>query len=475
MKLREVTFMFLFYFSAFAMLAAFTAYGMAAGKRGDKKDYSLGGRKAGTAGVTGILLGALVGGASTVGTVQMAYSYGMTAWWFTLGGGIGCLILGLRFAAPLRAAEITTVADYLENSYGKYGRMISLTATLSSSLGTFISVCAQFLSCIALIRGIIPIPAALATAIAAISIWSFIAAGGIKSFAALGKAKIAILFAVLVICAAAAALKNGALPFRTLPFHPCFNLFGRGFFPEAGYLLSMIAGVFTTQIYLQSIAAARDIKSARAGALASALIMPLMGIMGCWVGLSMRAAGVDVSPDMALSWFIANNFPPLIGGLIWGGILITVIGCAAGLILGIATNISKNFIPVRLKAEYERNSGCIEKILVTVMTAAAAFFAVGGAGSMILEWSFISMGLRGSGTFLPLIIAVLRPQALAPSWALASSVGGLAAMLLWAVARLPGDPLFAGLSVSALCVCVGLFFSKNQKGSGLIIQRKERG
>lgn len=104
--------MLLFYISAFALLALFVGTGIVIGSRGaGKKDYSLGGRKAGAAGVTGILLGALVGGASTVGTVQMAYTYGMTAWWFTLGGGIGCLLLGLRFAVPLRSSEITTIAE----------------------------------------------------------------------------------------------------------------------------------------------------------------------------------------------------------------------------------------------------------------------------------------------------------------------------------------------------------------------------
>lgn len=71
--------MTLFYLSACALLALFFAAGLVLGSRGPKKDYSLGGRKAGAAGVTGILLGSLVGGASTVGTVQMAYSYGMTA------------------------------------------------------------------------------------------------------------------------------------------------------------------------------------------------------------------------------------------------------------------------------------------------------------------------------------------------------------------------------------------------------------
>ncbi|WP_279010017.1 sodium:solute symporter family protein [Synergistes jonesii] len=454
--------MLLFYFSAFALLALFIAAGVVVGGRGGKKDYSLGGRKAGAAGVTGILLGALVGGASTVGTVQMAYGYGMTAWWFTLGGGIGCLMLGLRFASPLRASEITTVADYLEKSYGDRGKAIALAATVSSSLGTFISVCAQFLSCIALIRGVVPIPAWLAALVAALSIWGFIASGGIKSFAALGEAKIIILCVVLVTCAAAAAFRNGAAPFVDLSFQPWFNVFGRGFFPEVGCLASMIVGVFTTQIYLQSIAAAKDIRSARAGAFTSALLMPQMGLLGCWIGLTMRASGVDVSPDRALSWFIANNFPPLVGGLIWGGILITVIGCAAGLILGVATNISKNFIPATVKRKYE-GGGRVEQLLVAAMISIAAFCAIGGAGSMILEWSFVSMGLRGSGTFLPLIVAILRPGALPPSWALASSAGGLAAMLLWAALRLPSDPLFAGLALSSLCVGAGLFHAKNKR------------
>ena len=76
--------------------------------------------------------------------------------------------------------------------------------------------------------------------------------------------------------------------------------------------------------------------------------MPPMGLLGAWIGLSVRASGVEIAPDRVLSWFIMESFPPLFGGLIWGGVLITVVGCAAGLILGIATNITKNFIPKKI-------------------------------------------------------------------------------------------------------------------------------
>ena len=50
-------------------------------------DYSLGGRAAGIPLVTGAILGTIIGGAATLGTAQLAFSFGLCAWWFTLGSG----------------------------------------------------------------------------------------------------------------------------------------------------------------------------------------------------------------------------------------------------------------------------------------------------------------------------------------------------------------------------------------------------
>jgi hypothetical protein len=50
-------------------------------------DFCQGGNKAGVGIITGTIMGTLVGGASTVGTAQMAFVYGFSAWWFTLGAG----------------------------------------------------------------------------------------------------------------------------------------------------------------------------------------------------------------------------------------------------------------------------------------------------------------------------------------------------------------------------------------------------
>ena len=142
--------------------------------------------------------------------------------------------------------------------------------------------------------------------------------------------------------------------------------------------------------------------------------------------------------------------------------------------LGIATNIAKNMIPRERLADYaarSQNKGpaaalakaassISETALVAIMTTAAALIGIATTGSMILEWSFLSMGLRGAGSFIPFVLAVLRPGLLPPIWALCSCCGGLAAMLAWAFARMPGDPLFAGLAVSAVFAACGIIFNK---------------
>lgn len=65
------------------------------------------------------------------------------------------------------------------------------------------------------------------------------------------------------------------------------------------------------------------------------------------------------------------------------------------------------------------------------------------------------MSIRGAGTFLPFTIALLAPGQLKPRWAFLSGLSGLLVTLTWPLAGLPGDPLFAGLSISALCCVCG--------------------
>ena len=57
--------------------------------------YSVGGRSAGVPLVAGSIAGTVVGGGATIGTAQLAFNFGLSAWWFTLGSGIAFILMGL--------------------------------------------------------------------------------------------------------------------------------------------------------------------------------------------------------------------------------------------------------------------------------------------------------------------------------------------------------------------------------------------
>ena len=76
-------------------------------------DFDVGGKRAGAVEVAAAIMGTLVGGSSTIGTAQLAFDYGMSAWWFTLGAGIACLILALVYAIPLRRSGCSTLVGMI--------------------------------------------------------------------------------------------------------------------------------------------------------------------------------------------------------------------------------------------------------------------------------------------------------------------------------------------------------------------------
>ncbi len=449
--------------SAVLMMSAFIVAGIWFGRKSSScHDYSMAGKECGTLGVSGVLLGSLVGGASTVGTVQMAYQWGLSAWWFTLGGGLGCLLLGVWFAVPLRRSGMETIPGFLSLSYG---RAVGNVTILASVTGTFISIVAQFLSGDALLRGVFPASGHASILLIGILILSFIFMGGLKSFSAIGVGKIVLLYLTLAICAAATV--RGLLSFQGVPVHlpidPFLNIFGQGIGKGLSAGLSLITGVLCTQIYIQAVFAASTPETARKGALLSALLMPPLGILGVIIGIGMRKTGVVVESSSALSYFIGVNFNPLLGGLLWGGILITVIGTAAGLTLGVATNIVSDLVvpSLRLKASETRKAWAT-RTAVLIIVIASGMIGIMGQGTMILRWSYLSMGLRASGTIFPLAAAVLAPERLSPRMALISGSAGLLTTLLWPLAKIPPQPLFAGLAVSGLVAIAGISCRKGK-------------
>ncbi len=422
--------------------------------------------KNGAAVVSGIIIGTLVGGSSTVGTAQLAYTYGMSAWWFTLGSGISCLVLALVYTRPLRRSECTTLVGIIRKEYGATAGM---TASILNAIGTFINIISQIISATAVIAVILPELSLVPSVIcAAVFMALYVIFGGTKGAGVVGVAKTVLLYVAMIGCGLIVLrIVGGITPFVDMVQgidNPegvnFFSLFARGMGHDLGAALSLLLGVLTTQTYAQGIFTAKSEACARRGALLSAALIPPIGIGGILVGLYMRANAAlyaGVTAKTALTTFVTAHVPPLLAGIILATLFIASVGTGAGLSLGIATVLNKDII-CRITTRFDGaiRTGRMEKVWIVLILAVAGVLSCGSLGDVILQFAFMSMGLRAAVVFCPLCAALFLPGRIGKRRALAAIIAGPASVLAGNLMRLPFDPLFLGILIALFIMATGI-------------------
>jgi len=431
-------------------------------------DFASGGGKTGSLIVAGAIMGTLVGGSSTVGTAQLAYEYGLSAWWFTLGGGLACLILAVEFVKPFRKTGESTLVGIISREYGATSGML---ASILSSIGTFINIISQMIAATAVIAVIFPSLGTLpALIIAAVLMALYVIFGGVKAAGSVGILKLILLYVAMIGSGIIVLfLSHGFTPLsdaihtieRTSAssgnYVHYFSLFSRGIGKDLGAALSLVFGVITTQTYAQAIFAGKSDQAARKGALISACMIPPIGIGGILVGLYMRTHFPPESGMIAknaLTHFILEYMPAPLAGVVLATLLIAVVGTGAGLALGISTIVSNDIVKkVTHKIDDPKKNLVFCRVCIIVILAVAVVLSNGSLGDMILNFAFMSMGLRGAVVFVPLLDALWIKGRIDKKFVIASIIISPLCVLVFGVAKLvPFDSLFVGIA-AGLVIC----------------------
>jgi SSS family solute:Na+ symporter len=425
--------------------------------------YSLGGRSSGSALIAGSIAGTAIGGGATVGTAQLAYTLGLSAWWFTLGTGIALILMGLFYARPLRRTCLETIPQYLVLNYGQNAGPLS---SIISSIGIFISAVASCLPGIQIIAAIFAIAPWAAAIILILLIAAYVFFGGMKSAGISGIMKMVIIWVTLFIAGVSAMLALRDLPDLpgVFPPFPWFSLFGQGIWTAMGNLGSLIIGIICTQTYIQAVFSASDSRTAAAGAFTAALIIIPVGLPSVAIGMYMHAAAPDVLPILVLPLYLIQYQPAWLGGIGLAGILISIIGSIAGLALGIGTMVSRDICYELFNIKSGRTILRINRLVTLLVMLLASFIAILNLNSQVLAWNYLSMALRGAGVFLPLTLAIFAPGRLSKGWAVLSMLfSTIVSIAAATVLNLPIDPLFVGVIASAAVIMGG--FLKKAGGS----------
>lgn len=426
--------------------------------------FSGGARSSGPVLIAGVILGTIVGGSSTVGTAQLAFHYGLSAWWYTLGGAIACLFLAWPFAGSLRRLGGDTLVGVIAR---EYGRGTGLLVSCMNSVGMFLNIVSQLLSATAVLAVILPgMGAGWALALSAALMAAYVLTGGLRGTGIIGTVKLALLYVAMVSAGALAlSLCGGFGSFLTMArsLEPrdvrYLSLLARGPGTDLGAALSLVLGVLSTQTYAQAVMSARSDAAARKGALISALLMPPIGACGILVGLYMRSQYPAMDAKSALTAFVMEHMPPALAGLILGTLLVAVVGTGAGLALGIGTVVDRDIVHSLSRRELtSRQDLRIIRGSILVLLALACLVSGASMGGVILDFAFVSMALRGAVVFVPLCFALWLPGRISGRWAMAAAALGpgtvFACRLLFPA--LPFDPLFAGVGLSLAVMLLGL-------------------
>lgn len=403
--------------------------------------YSVGGRSAGVPLVAGSIAGTVVGGGATIGTAQLAFNFGLSAWWFTLGSGIAFILMGLFYARRMRGTGLETIPQFLSLNYGKKAEELS---SVISSIGILFSAVASCLPGIEIISSLSGLDPVISSVLLIVMVIGYTFFGGMKSAAVGGILKMVIIWVSLFV-AGFEAMESlyGTPEWASLPAAD-MDLFGRGFELSMANLFSVIVGVLCTQTYIQCIFSASTPVTAAFGCFAAALIVIPVGLPSVAIGMYMHAFDPNVSPILVLPSYLINHSSTLIGGLS----------------LGIGTMISHDIIMPITKITDDLKLLKVTKLTVLAVMILACLISIANRGSEVLFWNYLSMALRGGGIFIPFTLAVFLPGHLTKTWAVISMAGSTLAALLSVFMGLPVEPLFVGLIASVIFILPGIRIKK---------------
>lgn len=393
--------------STILTLSIVSIFGFLASKKiTTASDFAVGGRTLTSTQVAGSIIATIVGGASTIGTAELAFSRGINAMWFTLGASIACVFLGLFLAGPLRRAEVETISEFLVQYYGEKAGIIT---SILTSMAIFIHITGQVLSSVAILTSMFLIEQNIAVIITILLIISYIIFGGFWGTSIIGILKTFLLYITLIFSATIAMNKlNGFVGLTTaLPREPWFNLFSGGVLEGLAQGFSLVVGIAATQTYLQAMFAGKNERASQKGAFLSALLIPPIGLICSLIGMFMKINYPMLLSKQALPAFILTYLNPWIGGIMIATLIISVVGTGSGLTLGISTMISRDLYKrlINPDADDEKQLKVL-RMSVFSLSFLAMLMVFFNLDSLILKWGFLSMALRGTIIFVPLIFAI---------------------------------------------------------------------
>ncbi|MCP4898249.1 MAG: sodium:solute symporter family protein [bacterium] len=398
-----------------------------------------------------LLAGLAVGGASTIGVAERAYTVGFSAGWYNAAWAAGAFIVAAAAARRYRRYEITTLPELFERHYSVTARVLGVIGQLIIQV---VITSLQYVAGGAILSSLMPELFSFRTGML-VTVVVFVAITLIGGFWAAGLTNVinvAVIYLGIVLGAVLTVGELGglgALRAQLPEVHPGFDLWAVGPGLIAAWFLVMISTCHSTQAVIQIGFAAKDESHAtRAYLLGGLLILPV-GFISAIFGMAAAIMHPGIVPAEALPRVVLG-LSPLAAGIILAGLWAADVSTASALLLGSATLVSsdivKRFWAPNLSPAQDQRLCRIAVAVLSVITFGLALTVQG-----ILKALLIGLTLTTAYTLI--VLATMFAPSLcrksSATWTLATTMLALAAWLVMpAEWRFLPHPIYAAWIVS---------------------------
>ncbi|MBH1928477.1 sodium:solute symporter [Serratia rubidaea] len=428
-------------------------------KAATKEDYLVAGRNLGPGLYLGTLSAVVLGGASTIGSVKLGYSYGISGVWLCASLGAGIVVLSTLLAKPLLQLKVYTVSQVFARRYHPAARVTSAVIMLAYDLMVAVTSAIAIGSVMQVMFGL-----SLVTAI-------LLGGGVVVLYSTLGGMWSLTLTDIIQFIIMTVGMMLVLLP-MSIGKAGGWQAFSQRL-PDSYYQLSSIGGdtiILFFMIYFfgiligqdiwQRVFTARSPTVARYAGLGAGIYCVLYGVCGALIGM----AGKIVLPsltnaDSAFAAITQAVLPAGVSGLVAAAALAALMSTASACLLASATITLEDVLPViRRRPASGLRSGRWITLLMGVLMLGLALLVHDVLAALTLAYNLLVGGM-----LVPLVGAVFWPRA--------TSTGAIASMLAGSLTAIgfmcyqgiqANSPIYGGLIAGALAFVIGSLATRPQ-------------
>ncbi len=380
--------------------------------------------------VAPLLTGLAIGGASTIGVAERAYTAGISAGWYNAAWAAGAILVGLTAAHRYRKLEVSTLPELFERHYSVSGRVIGVVGQLILQI---VITSLQYIAGGAILSSLLPDIISFQTGmlVTALVFVGITLIGGFWAAGFTNIMNVIFIYVGVILAAVMAVNKGGGLDQIILDLpaqHPGLQLGAIGWGLIIAWFVVMCTMVFSVQSVVQISFAARDARSARIGFILAGLIILPVGFISAIIGVSAAVLQPGIIPTEALPRMVLS-LSPFVAGIILAGLWAADVSTASALLIGGATlivsDVVKRFIAPDLDKNRER---IISQIAILVLSVLTYLLAVSISG--ILKTLLVGLSLTTAYTFITLM-TIFFPGLCRRSHATWTLLTAMAALGIW--------------------------------------------